>query len=164
MPRSRVSRHGRLYVKPSKSLIQPTNRRWLFQVTPSLLCQRAAYGAIFSASLIGVLGTVYHQFSWLVASIGLCLLAFESLQQTFYFMHLSADGQGTWGATSQGVSLQQPLLCTPWLLMFAVKKQGEGRSWIFIWCDSVDAAAWSRLRRIARTVSATPTYRREQEW
>lgn len=104
-----------------------------------------------------------HYFSWLIAAIGLCVLAYQGLQQRYFYFHLDPTGQGVLESQQRAFCLQAPLLCTPWLLMFAMTQEDQTRGWLFIWFDSVDAAAWSRLRRIARSAAAGIKPVQEQE-
>ncbi|RUO44241.1 hypothetical protein CWE15_03475 [Aliidiomarina taiwanensis] len=107
--------------------------------------------------MLAVAGMVLQAFSWLIAALGLWVMMYHGVQQRTYYFSLDAHGQGALGSEADSMYLHAPLLCTPWLLMFAVGQQGHAQRWLFIWRDSVDAAAWSRLRRIARTVTAEST-------
>lgn len=124
-------------------------QRWQISVAPSLYCQRLCFGAALFAALLLVLGIVYNYFSWLLAGIGLCLLALISLKQGFYFFTVNAKGRGYWGPESEPFMLTSPVLSTPWLLMLRIRSV-QGLRWLFIWQDSVDEDNWCRLRRIGK--------------
>jgi len=131
-------------------------QRWQISVAPSQWFQHLCFAAALLALLLLILGLQYSHFSWLLAGLGLCLLALNGQRQRHEFFTIDANGRGIWGASCTPFMLCLPTLSTPWLLMLHIRMP-EQQHWVFIWQDSVGEDNWCRLRRIAKTMAAENT-------
>ncbi|MCO4320573.1 protein YgfX [Aliidiomarina quisquiliarum] len=127
-------------------------QRWQVSVAPSVWFQQVCFAVTLLALALLFLGMVCDHFSWLMAAVGLCVLALTGQNQRYQFFTLDANGQGHWGPAHIPFMLASPVLSTPWLLMLPVRLPAQQR-WVFIWQDSVSEDNWCRLRRITNAIT-----------